>query len=84
MSVRPLGLNKWQIDFFPAGCKGKRERITHRGTEHAAQKLEIELRRQNKPSASINPSIRDIIPEFLQHEVAEGRAFKIHLTSGIN
>lgn len=39
-------LEKWQIDFFPAGCKGKRERITHRGTEHAAQKLEIERRRQ--------------------------------------
>lgn len=68
MAIRPIGKNKWQIDYYPQGRKGKRIRVTFQGTQSEALIFEMELRRQNSGLRNpINPKIADIIPEFLEH-----------------
>ena len=73
MSVRFLDLDKsgkekWQIDYYPNGRKGKRERQTYVGDKQSAHRYETQLRRQSSKLhvSTANPRIRDIIPEFLQ------------------
>jgi hypothetical protein len=66
MSIRPLGKDKWQVDYDPQGRKGKRRRLTFTGSESQALVFEMELRRQNAGLPNpVNPKIADIIPEFL-------------------
>ena len=69
MSVRPLNpeKTKWQIDYYPEGRKGKRERVTYNGSEDEVTIYEQELRQQHveQSSQKNNPRIMDIIKEFL-------------------
>lgn len=60
--------NKWIIDYYPQGRKGKQVRIVYKGKEGDARKWEAELRRQGgPPTASIvNPKIIDVVPEYLE------------------
>jgi site-specific recombinase XerD len=62
MAVRPLNAEKtrWQIDFYPSGEKGKRERMTFFGTEAEAAALELDIRRQYGRLDEQNPSIREV------------------------
>lgn len=72
MSIRSLGKNKngkdkWQIDYYPHGTKGKRIRNVFIGSESEAKTTEIGLRRAYHGNYhSINPKIIDILPEFLE------------------
>jgi len=80
MSIRPLNpeKTKWQIDYYPLGRKGKRERITFTGNEADATAYELELRRMHVTEGQgTNPKINDIIPEYLEwHKIH--RAPKTH------
>lgn len=64
MAVRRLSENKYQIDYYPKGRKGKRRRITFRGSEAAARLFESEVRIQPDTVTRINPQILDILPEY--------------------
>lgn len=75
MSVRPHKKqylpehkNKWIVDYYPQGRKGKHVKIIYNGKESDARKWEAELRRQGGPSIStiVNPKIIDVIPEYLE------------------
>ena len=75
MSVRPHPKqhlpehkNKWVVDYYPQGRKGKHVKIIYKGKESDARKWEAELRRQGGPSIStiVNPKIIDVIPEYLE------------------
>lgn len=68
MSIRRLGTDKWQLDYYPHGGKGKRERLTFYGTESGARGYEMELRRQHSGymTRGVNPRIMDILPEYLE------------------
>lgn len=67
MSVRKLSDNKWFIDYYPAGGKGKRVQIVFHGAESDARAFELEARRNNAGLRnSINPKIADVIPEYLE------------------
>lgn len=68
MAYRSLGKegNLWQIDFYPAGGKGKRKRLTFRGSEDEALQFEIELRRQYGHEIPTNPIIRQAVPTWLE------------------
>ncbi len=70
MSIRPLNpeKTKWQIDYYPAGRKGKRIRLQIPGTETEARKYELELRRA-RPEISgtiVNPKLASIVSEYLE------------------
>jgi integrase/recombinase XerD len=67
MSVRKLGENRWEIDYYPLGRKGKRVRKVIIGSEGFARQYELELRRGSAglPNPT-NPSINDIIPDYLE------------------
>lgn len=68
MSIRPLNpeKNKWQIDYYPAGRKGKRTRFTVSGSETEARQYETELRRARPETLAtqINPKFSTIIDDY--------------------
>lgn len=66
MTVRKLDKDKYVIDYYPTGRKGKRVRQIHYGSEAEARALEGELRRIHAGHAGeiINPKIIDILPEY--------------------
>lgn len=67
MSVRKIKENKWVVDYYPKGKKGKRYQKVFNGSESEARALELELRRQNtNASQIIDPKIVDVIPEYLE------------------
>lgn len=68
MSVKKLSDNKFRIDYYPQGRKGKRVQETFYGTEAEAREYELICRRQYAGSAShiVNPKVVDIIPEYLE------------------
>jgi site-specific recombinase XerD len=55
---------KWQIDYYPAGGKGKRDRLTYYGKEADARALELDLRRQYANDVPANPRILDAMPDW--------------------
>ncbi len=70
MSVRPhptKGPGWWHIDYYPAGRKGERVRVTFEGTELAAREWERKLRMEHRPAAAgtLYPKLAEVIPEFL-------------------
>lgn len=71
MSVRPLdgAGRKWQIDFYPQGRKGPRERLTFYGTLDEARRHEAELRQAHDLPAPLVAETRliDILPAFRDH-----------------
>jgi site-specific recombinase XerD len=85
MSVRKISERKFQIDYYPGGRKGKRERHFFIGTEAEALDLEKTLRRTAPRKEIVNATIRKLVPEFFEsykndHQpttvVAAGFAFK--------
>lgn len=67
MSVRRISDQKFIIDFYPAGRKGKRVQEVFRGTKTDAYAYEAEARRQGAQLPhSVNPKLIDIIPEYLE------------------
>lgn len=67
MSVRKVGNNKFQIDYYPAGSKGKRIIRIYKGTEQGAHELEQSLRRQYSNILNkSNPRISALIPLYLE------------------
>jgi site-specific recombinase XerD len=67
MAIRNKGKNKWIIDYYPKGRKGKRYQRIYEGTEKDARELELDLRRNNiTPRSITNPAIDDILPEYLE------------------
>jgi integrase/recombinase XerD len=70
MSIRPLNpeKTKWQIDYYPQGRKGKRERFTVYGTETEARQYELDLRkaRPENRKTLINPKVANIIGKYLE------------------
>jgi hypothetical protein len=67
MSIRKIDKNKWEIDYYPQGRKGKRKREVFYGTEAEAKEFELQVRRQNAglPNPT-NPKIMDVIPEYME------------------
>lgn len=48
MSVHKRSDNKWIVDYYPAGCKGKRvQMVFHQGAESEERANELESRRNN-------------------------------------
>lgn len=75
MAVRQVSPRKWQIDYYPEGRKGKRERLYFIGTEAEALKHEMDLRRTAPSRATVNAPIRELLPrfyEYYENEKAEG------------
>ncbi len=70
--------NKWIIDYYPEGRKGKRCRLTFEGAEAEAVDAEAELRRMHISTGDrTNPPIRRILPEYLEwHKIH--RAARTH------
>lgn len=70
MSIRPLNpeKTKWQIDYYPAGRKGKRIRYTVSGTETEARQYEVDLRKARPETLAtlINPKVSTVIGEYLE------------------
>lgn len=70
MSIRPLNpeKTKWQIDYYPAGRKGKRIMFTIRANETEARKVELELRRARPENLAtvVNPKIASMAGEYLE------------------
>lgn len=64
MSVRKISERKYQIDYYPAGRKGKRERVSFVGTEAEALDLEKTLRRTVPRKEMINASVHKLLPDF--------------------
>lgn len=75
MSVRPYKKRSgelvpgwWVIDIYPAGRKGRRQRITLRDLNEAqAREAEGEIRRQHISSTgspAVNPTINQALPEY--------------------
>jgi len=66
MAVRNLGkINTWQIDYYPAGRKGERVRLTFKGTYEEAIQLEVELVRRHAQDIPNNPFIKQALPDWL-------------------
>lgn len=66
MSVRKIEENKYQIDYYLKGRKGKRKRINFKGTEKQAYLFEMELRKQHCGlQVSTNPKLIEVIPAYL-------------------
>jgi integrase/recombinase XerD len=67
MSIRPLNKQrtKWQIDFYPAGQKGKRQRSTMVGTEIEAMQFELAVRRIHAEDTPANPRIGDAVHQWI-------------------
>ena len=66
MSVRNISPRKFQIDYYPEGRKGKRERHIFIGTEAEALDMEKTLRRTAPRREIVNASIRKLVPEFFE------------------
>lgn len=75
MSVRQhptKGEGWWIVDYYPAGRKGKRIRISFEGPEGEALLLEQELRRSpGEIVNSVSPLIKDLIAPWLEYYANE-------------
>lgn len=78
MSVRPVFDNEgkqrknehgkgWQIDYYPNGAKGKRERFFFYGKEAAAYYLFLQLRRNKHRKLPVYPKVLDLFAPWLQY-----------------
>ncbi len=66
MSIQPKGEKKWVINYYPLGAGGKHVQQIFYGTESEARAAELEARRKcPTPRNTINPKIKDIMPQFL-------------------
>lgn len=68
MSVRPNPSreNSWIIDWYPAGRKGKRQRLVVDCSKAEAIATEQEIRRQATKTSWVNPRVDDVLPEYLK------------------
>lgn len=68
MAIRSLNkeLTKWQVDYYPAGGKGRRSRINFEGSQAEALAYEAELRRTHASAMPVSPKLIDVIPEWLE------------------
>lgn len=71
MSVtrHPKDPNKWIIDYWPDGRKGKRVRKVIIGTQDNALEFERRFRQIHieKVRPAINPRVKDVLPEYLRY-----------------
>ncbi len=71
MSVRPhktKGKGWWIIDYYPAGRKGKRRRITFKGSEGDAMATEQALRRSpGQAAVLVSPLVKDLVATWLEY-----------------
>ena len=66
MSVRPYRhhVDKWIVEWYIPGGKGKRDSVVIEGTEASARAYEAEMRRRQPDAISINPRILDVLADF--------------------